>query len=157
MTVIEFIVRLTYLLFHSYRKQYLEKNFSKSQDALAVLLQPLEQTFKPSRWTCSVKLALMSEGHNLLLLIGNHASEYAVNDARALFDDEDLMHKLLSPQKDIGIRPRIYPENVSIVIQCIGERFPDEWHAGQEAVNQHCRDLKNGKVKKRPVPDKENH
>ena len=95
----------------------------------------------------------MFEGENLLMLTGNHVSKYAVNVARALFNDDDLMNKMLSPQKDIGIRPRMDPEKVNIVKHCIAERFPEEWHAAREAVNQYGRDLKNGKVRKRPVPD----
>ena len=79
------------------------------------------------------------------MLTGSQVSKYAVNVARTLFSDDDLMYRMLSPQKDVGMRTKMDPEKVRLIKECVAERFPNEWHAAREAVNQHGRDIKSAK------------
>ena len=54
------------------------------------------------------------------------------------------------------MRAKMDPEKVRLIKDCIAERFPDESHGAREAVSQHDRDIKSGKVKRQPLSDVRN-
>ena len=80
-------------------------------------------------------------GENLMSLEGSTPSVFGINLAKRLFTEEEILTRMIDPQRSTG-RPELDSSKVNLIKRCVLIRFPGDWRAAKEAINQVGRDAK---------------